>query len=79
MKLLFNFVEVSKNGLLMDLALCVKVKAAIDVTSKIAKERSDSLNDKERRLKNYQFKIQQKQKFLDEMAVIIRALNMFEL
>merc|ERR1712224_183891 len=53
-----------------------EVKAAIDATSKISKERSENLDDKERRLKNYQFKIQQKQNFLDEMATIIRALNM---
>merc|ERR1712216_659833 len=37
--------------------------------------KAEALDEKEKRLQNYQFKIQQKQKFLDEMAGILTSLN----
>jgi hypothetical protein len=51
-------------------------KEALGTTSQLTKDRSKDLDEKEARLKKYQFKIQQKQRFLDEMAAIITGLNM---
>merc|ERR1712232_1553931 len=53
-----------------------EVQEKLKSHSEALKSHSDNLDDKERRLKNYQFKIQQKQRYLDEMAAIIRGLNM---
>lgn len=54
----------------------IAVKSALDSNKQSISDKELTLVEKEKRLKSYQFKVQQKQGFLDQMAVILSKLNM---